>query len=60
MELPEVWIFQTSGFIGLYGYPIAGYGNLCMPDDRTGMGYAILVGSLAATLPIQIKYQYFI
>ena len=25
--------FQISGFIRLYGYPIAGYGVVCVPDD---------------------------
>ena len=40
--IPGIWIFQISGFVGLYGYPIAGYGDVCMPDDSDkAWGYAI-------------------
>ena len=33
MEFPGIRIFRISGLMGLYGNPIARYGDVCMPDD---------------------------
>ena len=50
MEFPGMRIFQTSGFMGLYGYPIAGYGTVCMPDDSK-KAWGMLFESEAWPLP---------
>ena len=33
MEFPGIRDSQIFGFMRLFGYPIAGYGNVCMADD---------------------------
>ena len=52
MEFAGTWIFQISGFMELYGYPIAGYGNVCMPDD-SNKAWGMLFESEA--WPLRVK-----
>ena len=40
MGFPGIWILRISGFMKSYGYPIAGYGDVCMPDDSNKAGAA--------------------
>ena len=47
-QIPEVW------FMGLYGYPIAGYGDVCMPDD-SDKAWGMLFESEAWPLPFRVK-----
>ena len=54
MEFPGFRIFQIAGFIGLYGYPIAGYGDVCMPDD-SDKAWGMLFESEAWPLPFRVK-----
>ena len=54
MEFPGIRIFQMSNFVGLYGYPIAGYGDVCMPDD-SDKAWGMLFESEAWPLPFRVK-----
>ena len=54
MEFPEIRIFQISGFMGLYGYPIAGYGTVCM-SDGSSKAWSMLFESEAWPLPFRVK-----
>ena len=40
--IPEIRILQISGFIGLFGYPIAGYGMFACPMTQTRHGVCYL------------------
>ena len=54
MEFPGIRIFGISGFMGLCGYAIAGYGNVCMPDD-SDKAWGMLIESEAWPLPFRVK-----
>ena len=54
MEFPGMRIFQISGFMESYGYPIAGYGNVRMPDD-SDKAWGMLFESEAWPLPFRVK-----
>ena len=43
-----------SGFVGLYAYPIAGYGDACMPDD-SNEAWGMLFESEAWPPPFRVK-----
>ena len=52
MESPGILIFQISDFMELHGYLIAGYGNVCMPDD-SNKALGMLFESEAWPLPFE-------
>ena len=54
MEFPGIRIFQMSRVMGLYGYPIAGYGDVYMPDD-SGKAWGMLFESEAWPPPFRVK-----
>ena len=54
MEFPKIRDFQIAGFMGSYGYPIAGYGTVCMPDD-SDKAWGMLFESEAWPLPFRVK-----
>ena len=54
MEFPGIWIFPISGFMGLHGYPIAGYWTTCMTDD-SNKAWGMLFESEAWPLPFRVK-----
>ena len=54
MEFPGIRILQISGFMALYGYPVAGYGTVCMPDD-SDKAWGMLFESEAWRPPFRVK-----
>ena len=54
MEFPGIRILQICGFKELFGYPIAGYGTVCMPAD-SDKAWGMLFESEAWPLPFRVK-----